>query len=93
MGQFDVEQAALGVEHLEVAGVAFVVAHARQPGIIVQGFELAAQRIQALSGFAAVEECIVDFAEGVLNGLLVAEDRLLLQRPRRPSLRRRCGRR
>jgi hypothetical protein len=44
LGELHVEEAAFGVEHFEIARVALVVAHARQPHIVVLGLYLPIQR-------------------------------------------------
>ena len=51
----DVEQVALGVEHIEAAGDAFIAGQSRESFIILKHIDLPAQRFHTLAGFVAVK--------------------------------------
>jgi hypothetical protein len=77
--QLDVEQAALGVEHFDIAGVAVVVAQARGSRVLLQCLDLAFCACSCSRVRSWLDERVIDFAEGLLDGLLVSKQRLLLR--------------
>ena len=74
----DTEQAALGIDNLQITGIAVVVAQTRQLGVKHQGFHLISLRGQLHPGFFLVDQRIIDFTESLLDGLLIGIQRLLL---------------
>src|SRR5690606_1538791 len=81
------EQLALGVEHLEVAGHAVVVALLRQRQPRALRLDEALLRGELVVEGGAGHERVGDLAEGLLDGELVVDHRLLLPDLREPQVR------
>src|ERR1700754_3920087 len=61
--ELDVEQAALGVEHFDVAREPALVAQARKPRVTPQRIDLAALRDELLANLLVRDERVFHFAE------------------------------
>jgi hypothetical protein len=70
LGELHVEEAAFGVEHFEIARVALVVAHARQPHIVVLGLYLSIQREKKEKGTGELYSTIGAITAEVIFGAI-----------------------
>ena len=86
IGQLGREEAPLGVEDLDVARIAVVIAEPGDAGVFLQGVDLPFLRLQLLAGAPLIDEGVIDLAESRLYRALVAEERLLLDGFRCPEL-------
>lgn len=73
VGQFGIEQAAFRIEHRQIIGIAVVIAQPGDVGVLAQGVDLILLRRQLPRGMLLISQGIVDLAEPVLDGLLIAE--------------------
>ena len=78
------EQAAFGVEHVEIVGITVVVALAREHHGTLQRRHAPLQRSDEFAPGLDRGQCIVDIAECVLDGLPIRLQRLLAPRLRLP---------
>src|SRR5210317_1808791 len=76
-GQFGIEQRALGVEHLEVARNAAVIACPRQGRGATSGRYLSSAGFMFCTVGPHGDQRVLDLAEGPLHGLFVSEQSLL----------------
>ena len=84
--QLDIEQATFRIQDFNIAGVDVFVAQPCRPRILLQSPHLTFLRLQLGTRAVLVDQRVIDFAKGLLDGPLIREQRLLLLRFRRLHL-------